>query len=131
MKLIFDTNRYTDFARGVPEVVNRFESADELWLSIIVLGELRGGFAVGSKRRENEEKFEKFLARPNVKLLRLDEATAEHYSIVYSLLHRHGTLIPTNDIWIAALALQHDLTLDTNDKHFRHVPGLKLVDATP
>ncbi len=129
MRLIFDTNRYTDFARGVRDVVSRFELTEELWLSIIVLGELRGGFAVGSKRRENEEKFEKLLARPNVKVLKLDEAKAEHYAIVYKDLRHQGALIPTNDIWIAAQALQHDLVLDTRDQHFRHVPGLKLVDS--
>jgi tRNA(fMet)-specific endonuclease VapC len=128
VRLIFDTNRYTDFARGTPEVVSRFESAEELWLSIIVLGESRAGFAVGSKRRENEEKFEEFLARPRVKVLKLDETTADQYAIVYSMLHRQGTLIPTNDMWTAAQALQHDLTLDTRDQHFQHVPGLKLVE---
>jgi tRNA(fMet)-specific endonuclease VapC len=128
VRLIFDTNRYSDFARGVREVVSRFESADELCLSIIVLGELRGGFAVGSRRRENEGKFERFLARPNVKVLNLDETTTEHYAIVYKDLRRQGTKIPTNDMWIAAQALQHVLNLDTRDKHFKHVPGLKLVE---
>jgi tRNA(fMet)-specific endonuclease VapC len=113
VRLIFDTNRYTDFARGVRDVVSRFELTDEHWLSIIVLGELRSGFAVGSKRRENEETFEKFLARPNVKVLNLDEATTEHYAIVYKDLRHQGALIPTNDMWIAAQALQYGLDLDT------------------
>jgi len=58
-----------------------------------------------------------------------DLETARHYAEVNQNLRRRGTPIPTNDIWIAALALQHDLTLDTRDKHFQHVPGLKLIDA--
>jgi tRNA(fMet)-specific endonuclease VapC len=128
VRLLIDTNRYTDFDYGVPEVVERFDMADELWLSLIVLGELRGGFAAGSKRQQNEQEFERFLARPNVKVLGLNEASADHYASVYSMLHRQGTLIPTNDMWIAAQALQHDLTLDTRDQHFRHVPGLMLIE---
>jgi tRNA(fMet)-specific endonuclease VapC len=128
VRLLFGTNRYVDFARGVPDVTRRFKAAEELWLSIIVLGELRGGFAVGSKRRENEEKFERFLALPNVQVLNLDEATTQHYAIVYKNLHRRGALIPTNDIWIAAQAMRYDLDLDTRDQHFKHVPGLKLVE---
>lgn len=131
MRLLIDSNRYTDFARGVPDVVARFESADELWVSLIVLGELRGGFAFGSKRRKNEEALEKFLSRPEVQVLVLDEQTVEHYAFVYSSLRRKGTPIPTNDIWIAALAIHHDLTLDSRDQHFQHVPGLKLVTTQP
>ena len=131
MKLLVDSNRFTDFARGVPDVVARFESADGLWMSLIVLGELRGGFATGTKRRKNEEALEKFLKRSAVHVLALDEETVSHYAFVYSTLRRKGRPIPTNDMWIAALAIQHDLTLDTRDQHFQHVPGLKLVGSIP
>jgi predicted nucleic acid-binding protein len=58
----------------------------------------------------------------------LDEATAEYYALVFSNLRRQGRIIPTNDIWIAAQALQYELELDTRDRHFKHVPGLKLVE---
>jgi len=129
VNLLIDSNRFTDFARGNSDVVERFELANRLWMSLIVLGELRGGFAVGTKRHDNEQILEQFLKRSAVKVLILDEETVGHYAVIYSSLRRGGTPIPTNDMWIAALAIQHDLTLDTRDQHFGHVPGLKLVGA--
>ena len=131
MRLLVDSNRYTEFAKGDPAVVARVESALEVFVPVIVLGELRSGFAFGSKRQKNEEVLEKFLASPDIHILVVDSETTNHYASVYSSLRRNGTPIPTNDIWIAALALQHDLTLDTGDSHFQHVPGLKLVPLAP
>jgi predicted nucleic acid-binding protein len=125
--LLLDTNRYTDLARGEPAVVARCEAAERLLLPIIVLGELRTGFAGGSRGKENEREFERFLARPNAEILLLDDATATFYAQVFHSLRRQGRPIPTNDMWIAAQALQHGLALDTRDVHFQHVPGLTLV----
>jgi tRNA(fMet)-specific endonuclease VapC len=127
VRLMLDTNRYADMARGVPEVVARCETAERLLLSVIVLGELRTGFAGGSRGQENEREFERFLSRPNAEILLLEEATAGYYAQVFHALRLQGRPIPTNDMWIAAQALQHGLTLDTRDGHFQHVPGLTLV----
>ena len=126
MRLLIDSNRYTDFDAGVPEVTERFGRVEELWFSVVVMGELRAGFTFGSRQRENEENLDKFLYRPNVTVLKIDEETTDHYAHIYSILRRQGALIPTNDMWIAAQARQHDLTLDTRDDHFKRVPGLKL-----
>jgi tRNA(fMet)-specific endonuclease VapC len=131
VRLLVDSDRFTDFARGIPDVVDRFEAADELWMSLIVLGELRGGFAFGSRRHKNEAVLETFLKRSAVRVLILDEETTGHYAVIYSTLRRMGKPIPTNDIWIAAQAIQHDLVVDTRDRHFQSVPGLKLVGVTP
>jgi tRNA(fMet)-specific endonuclease VapC len=127
VRLLIDSNRFTDFARGDTDVVARFESADELWMSLIVLGELCGGFAFGTRRQSNEQALNKFLRRPMVQVLALDEETVDYYASIYASLRKNGTPIPTNDMWIAALAVQHDLMLDTRDRHFQHVPGLQLV----
>ena len=131
VRLLLDTNRYTDLARGVPEVVTRIRAASEVWLPLFALGELRAGFVGGTRKKRNEAALARFLTRPNIGLLLPDEATASFYANVYNELRRQGTPIPTNDIWIAALAIQHGLTLDARDKHFHHVPGLKLVPAQP
>ncbi|QDT72109.1 type II toxin-antitoxin system VapC family toxin [Lacipirellula limnantheis] len=127
MKLLFGANRYADMARGEPSVVARMEAAEWLYLSVIVVGELRTGFAGGSRSRENEREFERTLQRSNTSILLLDEQTPEFYARVFHSLRRQGTPIPTNDMWIAAQALQHGLALDTRDVHFQHVPGLTLV----
>jgi predicted nucleic acid-binding protein len=131
VRLLIASNRYTDFARGDPDVVARFEAADELWMSLIVLGEMRGGFALGTRSRKNEKLLEKFLKRPDVQVLVLGQEAARIYGDIWATLKKRGTPIPTNDIWIAAQAIQHDLTLDTRDSHFQHVPGLKLVAVKP
>ena len=127
MRLLIDTNRYADMDRGDPDVLLRFESAAELWLPLIVLGELRSGFAVGKRRKSNETQLRKFMSKPLVGLLIPDEETTYYYADIIQKLRRRGTPIPTNDVWIAAQALQHNLTLDTRDEHFRHVPRLKLL----
>jgi len=129
MRLLIDTNRYSDMDEGDPEVVKRFESASELWLPLIVLGELFAGFGLGDRNNLNEKQLHDFMERLSVGLLFPDETTARHYGEVFRILRGQGTPIPTNDMWIAAQALQHGLTLDTRDQHFQHVPGLKLVAA--
>ncbi len=85
----------------------------------------------GSRRRENEGRLQQLLQLQGVGILFLDAETARYYADIWHVLRSQGTRIPTNDIWIAALAIQHDLTLDTRDKHFGQVPGLKLVSSAP
>ena len=129
MRLLIDTNRYSDFDSGNPEIVARYESASQIWLSLIVIGELRAGFAGGNQCEENEIALKEFLAKYGAAVLVPNGETTLVYAEIFVALKRQGTPIPTNDIWIASQALQYDLTLDTRDEHFRHVPGLKLVDS--
>ena len=119
-----DTNRYVDFARSDKVVVEALECADEILVPLIVLGELRAGFASGARAATNEGGLRRFLLRPGVDLLNLDEQTTHHYSAVFRQLRQQGTPIPTNDMWIAALTLQHGLMLYSRDQHFDHLPQL-------
>lgn len=124
MTVALDTNRYTDLCRGDAGVVEAVELADEVWLPFIVLGELRAGFVLGNQGTRNEAVLRRFLMKPNVEVLYADDQTTHHYANVYRQLRRQGTPIPANDIWIAALALQHSFTLMTRDTHFEHLPQL-------
>ena len=124
MNLALDTNRYTDLCRGDLSVVETLELADEIWLPFIVLGELRAGFAVGSQGPRNEAVLRRFLLKTGVSVLYADEQTTHHYSAVYRQLRKQGTPIPTNDMWIAALVLQHSLVLFARDAHFDALPQL-------
>lgn len=124
MRLALDTNRYTDLSRDNADVMEAVESADEVWLPFIVLAELRAGFSHGSRVAQNEAILRRFLLQPKVNLLYADEQTTHHYASVYRQLRRQGTPIPTNDMWIAALALQHSLTLCARDAHFDALPQL-------
>jgi tRNA(fMet)-specific endonuclease VapC len=118
MRLALDTNRYTDLCRGERSVIEMVERADEIWLPFIVMGELRAGFAVGSQGTRNEAILRRFLLKPGVGILYADEQTTHHYASVYRQLRKQGTPIPTNDMWIAALVLQHSLVLCDRDAHF-------------
>ena len=127
MRLALDTNGYSDFCRGEQQVVERLESAEAIYLPLIVIGELRAGFAVGTNSTKNERILQEFLIQPGVEMLLPDEETTFHYSAVYRQLKTQGTPIPTNDIWIAALVLQHGLVLLHRDRHFTHLPQLATI----
>ena len=127
MRLALDTNRYTDLCRGEPSVIETVELANEVWLPFIVVGELRAGFAVGTQGTRNEAALRRFLLKPGVAILYADDQTTQHYAAVYRQLRRQGTPIPTNDMWIAALVLQHSLVLFARDAHFDALPQLTRV----
>src|ERR1700751_6299034 len=118
LRLALDTNRYTDLCRGDRAVIEVVELADEVWLPFIVVGELRAGFAVGSQGTRNEAVLRRLLFKSGVGVLYADEQTTHHYAAIYRQLRTQGTPIPTSDMWIAALVLQHSLVLFARDTHF-------------
>ena len=123
--ILVDTNAYTAFLRGVPEIVTVFSSAEKLYVNSIVLGELLGGFAAGSREGSNRAQLTKFLDSPRVDVYSISQATADSYALVYVALRRKGVPIPSNDMWIAASALEHGASLLSLDSHFAHVEGLR------
>ena len=125
MKVLVDSNRYQDFCEGQPGIVALFRQALEIHIPFIVVGELRAGFACGTKGLQNERTLTRFLQSPRVNLLMASEDTTRHYANLFRQLRAQGTPIPTNDLWIAALALQHDLILLSRDAHFRHLPQIE------
>lgn len=127
VRLALDTNRYTDLCRGVEEVVELVEHAEAIFLPFAVLGELRAGFALGKRGAENERILRRFLMKPEVEVLFADEQTTHHYAALFRQLRRQGTPIPINDLWTAALVLQHDLVLCDRDHHFDHLPQIPRV----
>ena len=124
MRVALDTNRYTGLSRGDEFVVNLIATADEIWLPFVVLGELRAAFAAGSQEARNEAVLRRFLLKPGVGILYAGEQTTHHYASVYRQLRKQGTPIPTNDMWIAALVLEHSLVLCARDAHFDALPQL-------
>jgi tRNA(fMet)-specific endonuclease VapC len=127
MRLLIDTNRYAAVIGRDASLYAQWQDADEVWLSVITVGELLAGFALGSRRQENEQRLAHLLDVQGVGVLAADRTTAERYAQIRATLKRAGTPTPTNDVWIAAQALQHELTLDSSDAHFRYIPGLKFA----
>ena len=128
--ILLDTNAYTAFKQGEREATKIIQRAPHLALSSTVLGELLAGFASGTRADKNRAELQQFLASPRIHVLTVDEGTAAYYAVVYRDLRSRGQPIPTNDMWIAASALQHGYALFSYDRHFQAVNGL-IVGATP
>jgi tRNA(fMet)-specific endonuclease VapC len=127
VRLALDTNRYTDLCRGADEVLELVEHAEAVFLPFAVLGELRAGFSLGKRGAENERVLRRFLMKPEVGILFADEQTTHHYAALFRQLRRQGTPIPINDLWTAALVLQHGLVLCDRDRHFDYLPQIPRV----
>lgn len=127
MRVALDTNRVLDLWRSDADLAERLAHCEQVWLPLIVLGELRTGFYLGPTEPREELKLRHLLAKPTVGVLLPDENTADMYARIYAQLRRAGTPVPTNDLWIAALVLQHDLPLMTRDRHFARIPQLPLL----
>ena len=110
--------------RGDPEAGVVVREAEEIYLSAVVLGEMLAGFLSGEHRAKNQTELARFLESPRVSLLDVDEATAERYAVIFTTLRKAGTPIPTNDLWIAASAMQYGLRILTRDSHFTKVPQI-------
>jgi predicted nucleic acid-binding protein len=127
--LLVDTNAYSAFMRGDRGIVEAIAHAEALCLNAVVLGELLGGFAAGSREAQNRSELARFLASPRVSVLPLTAGTADSYALVYAGLRRRGQPIPSNVLWIAASALEHGCGLLTLDAHFRQIDGLRCGTA--
>lgn len=122
--LAIDTNAYTAFKRGDANVLAALRQAERIFVSVTVLGELLAGFAAGNREAMNREELSRFLASSRVQLAPATAATADLYAVVYAALRRKGSPIPTNDLWIAASALEHGAALLSLDAHFAQIDGL-------
>ncbi len=124
MRVALDTNRITDLFRGDLELAEQIGTAEEVWIPLFVLAEIRAGFHGGTQHRQNENLLTKLLAKPTVGVLLPSRETAEYYARLFVQLRRAGTPVPDNDLWIAALVLEHELILITRDRHFERIPQL-------
>lgn len=126
MKLVLDTNAYSDWRRfGIWADV--LGAADQVLVPAIVLGELRAGFQLGQKTEANEAQLEAFLAFPVVSVISVGEETSWCYATLKNYLRAGGKMIPENDVWIAACCYESGATLLTSDKHFERMPQVRLA----
>ena len=124
MRVALDTNRLTDLFQGDRELAKWLGACEEVWIPLFVLGEMKAGFYGGTKHGRNEALLQRLLAKPTVNVLFPGVETTEQYGRLFTQLKRAGTPIPNNDLWIAALALEHNLLLVTRDEHFEFIPQL-------
>ncbi len=124
--ILLDTNAVSALFNGDPQILEYAAKAERVFLSTVVIGELQAGFYIGSKVRENQALLEKLLSRSTVEILPVTSETADYYGRVVVALRKAGHPIPVNDLWIAAQTLEQGAILISYDKHFAHVPGLRV-----
>ncbi|MCP4627631.1 MAG: type II toxin-antitoxin system VapC family toxin [bacterium] len=127
-KIVIDTSAYTKLLAGEEDVLEVIGSAEIVYMSIFVLGELYAGFAGGTKERDNKDALNRFLLKPPVKTLNATSETAKIFGMVKQELKKAGNPLPINDVWIAAHTLETGSTLITYDKHFKKIAGLRHWD---
>ena len=125
--LVLDTNYYSALAKNNPRVSLLVRSSEEVALPHTVVGELLGGFYYGSQFDKNYSDLKRVLAKPTCRILMPSMETAKIYGRLYADLKRRGKMIPTNDIWIAALTIEYEGTLASYDKDFKVIPDIKLI----
>jgi tRNA(fMet)-specific endonuclease VapC len=120
---LLDTSILIDLFAQDANILAQLEQAQNIYIPSIALGELHYGARKSSRTEKNLEQLEQLASQ--VVILSCDAETAYWYGIVKDGLRKTGKPIPENDVWIAAMALQHELTLATRDKHFQAVENLK------
>jgi predicted nucleic acid-binding protein len=116
MALILDTNAVSGLLAGDSALGDVLDHEVVHHLPVIVIGEYRYGLARSAHRRRLERLLDLLIRESNV--LPIEEETTRHYAEIRERLRRAGTPIPENDVWIAALAAQHDEVIVSRDRHF-------------
>jgi tRNA(fMet)-specific endonuclease VapC len=123
--MILDTNALSDFAEGNPRLIAILLLQPDWRLNVVTLGEYRFGLK-SSRAKEAREHWLQALEEVQ-EVLEITPATTHAYAEIRHFLKKSGKPIPENDLWIAALARQHDLPLVSRDTHFDRVAGLKRI----
>jgi len=121
---MLDTSAYVGFKRNAIEAVEIIVKAELIIFSPVVMGELMFGFRNGTRFKENMDDLDRFLKHEAVDLMPVGKVTSDRYSRIAVKLRQQGTPIPTNDIWIAAQAMELGAELITSDQNFDKINGL-------
>jgi tRNA(fMet)-specific endonuclease VapC len=121
--MILDTNAVSALSFEDADLAKVLRAGLRHHLPTIVIGEYECGLA-GSKRNKELNAWFALLVSESL-VLAVDRETATHYGAICATLKQNGTPIPSNDLWIAALAMQHGLPIVSQDRHFDRVPGIR------
>lgn len=121
---LLDTNIISALFKGEEIIASKIIEANKIYIPVIVIGELYYGIEFSNSLKYVNDIED---IKSSYPVLIINEITCKHYGSIKASLRRKGKPIPENDIWISSLALQHDLTLATRDKHFEGVASLSIV----
>ena len=124
MRVLLDSNAYSRLMRGDDQTAAVVRDATEILMSAVVIGELLYGFRNGSRFDRNVADLRSFLDNPYVSFVPVGPISADRYSRIAAALRAKGNPIPTNDVWIAAHAMETGADLVSADRHFEAVDGI-------
>ena len=128
MKLVLDTNIYSDYAEGLADVMEAIvQYGQDLFIPSIVLGELTYGFMKGNRQAYNERKLRQIINRLRIEIIPVDNDVARKYGFIFLALQKKRTQIPINDVWIAACCMTVGGVLLTRDRHFEQVDQIEAM----
>lgn len=127
MRICLDTSAYSAFKRGHVGALDAIQRAREIVLPAVVIGELLAGFRMGDRQRVNLRELDSFLVSPRVRVASIDAETGQRYAQILVYCRQQGSPIPSNDMWIAASAMQWGLRVLTSDTHFARLPQISLL----
>lgn len=130
MRILLDTDAYSQLKRGHVRVSQLVRMAESLCFSPVVAGELLYGFRHGDRFEYNLAELRQFLASSFVTMVPVTLVTSDRYSRIALALKKKGKPLPVNDIWIAAQALETGADLLSFDRHFLHIDGLAWTDPS-
>ncbi|MCB9783652.1 MAG: type II toxin-antitoxin system VapC family toxin [Candidatus Omnitrophica bacterium] len=122
-RILLDTNAAIAFFRPVPTITEILARCESLLLRVVVLGELKFGVAKSTQKDKNRNRLDRFISQ--CEIIPVREETTNFYAAVQNDLRSKGRPIPDNDLWIAALVLEHQVPILTQDRHFDEVEGLE------
>jgi tRNA(fMet)-specific endonuclease VapC len=124
-RYLLDTNIIIALFADETVVKNNLAQANEVFISSVAVGELCYGAKKSGRAQANLARVDELII--NIIVLGCNHETARQYGEVKNKLRLKGRPLPENDIWIAAVALQHDLILVTRDAHFQEVENLQTL----
>ena len=129
-RVVLDTSAYSRFQSRQAGIIEALSAAKTILIPVVTLGELEAGFELGTRSVANRRELYDFLGDPAVNVLEMTVATVNFYARIFARLRNSGTPISTNDMWIAAAAMECGGHLLTFDSDFERVPGLEYTLLT-
>ena len=132
MDLVLDTSGLIHFLGKQPQAFDAVAQAEKILIPVIPLGEWLAGVQAPGMSARKAQLLNEFLKRPRVALLTIDADTPAYYAHLFHYLKKRGIPVPTNDLWLAACAMQAGAKVLTSDSHFLRMPQLlvEFIDAS-
>ncbi len=119
---LLDTNIVIALLDREQSVLDRVVRADRIIVPVVVLGELYYGAHKSSHVVENIARINAILSGFSIAVC--DESVAAQFGLIKQRLRTIGSPLPDNDVWVAATAQEHGVTLASRDRHFANVENL-------